>query len=311
MSAPPEGRVDVLPDSATLVADTGGLRERLRRDGALLLRGLLPPGPVAEVRRRVGEALARHGWTAPGSDPDEPVADANRREGSPGYWRLAEDLQAVEALHRQAHDPALLAVAERVVGRPLLNHPRRPVTLVHPGFWVPPHQEYVSVQGTADLLTAWVPLTPFPAGEGVRLLRERRHRLRPLEVLETGGVAAAVPDGAEWSGSGPLAPGDVVLLHGLTTWAVEENRGDRLRLAVQYRFQSARDPVCPASLRPHHYPRVAPGGWPDLTGSWGSRRWLRVPLRLRRVDWVLPPRLETWHEAVPPPASRLVGLDPA
>ncbi|WP_344577041.1 phytanoyl-CoA dioxygenase family protein [Nonomuraea roseoviolacea] len=318
MSLTDDGAAVVAEDSTPVAGDPAELRRRLREHGMLLFRGLLPERRLAELRARFTEVLRRHDWLADdsgggaaGTEGEGLRPAANRRDGSPRWWRMYEDLQKVELMHRAAHAPQLVEVMRAVLGKPLLNHTRRQVSLVHPGFWVPPHQEHTYVQGTPDVLTAWVPFTPFPAGRGtLRVLRERAvPGVRPLTVLDTGGVEARIePDEGDWWRAPDLGPGDVVVMHALATRAVDENVTPYLRGAVEYRYQSAREPVCFASLRPHHYPRVP--GWEEIAAGWSQRRWLRVPLRVRQVDFLLPDNQETWHELLPHPVSRLVDVEP-
>ncbi|MBN6051723.1 phytanoyl-CoA dioxygenase family protein, partial [Nonomuraea sp. RK-328] len=324
MSLTDDGATVVAEDSTPVAGDPAELRRRLREHGMLLFRGLLPEGRVAELCARFTEVLRRHDWLAADTTGTPDTADiggagtedglrpaANRRDGSPRWWRMYEDLQKVELMHRMAHAPRLVEVMRTILGKPLLNHTRRQVSLVHPGFWIPPHQEHTYVQGTPDVLTAWVPFTTFPAGPGtLRVLRERAvPGVRPLTVLETGGVEARVEPGeGDWWRAPDLGPGDVVVMHALATRAVDENVSPYLRGAVEYRYQSAREPVCFASLRPHHYPRVP--GWEEIAAGWSERRWLRVPLRVRQVDFLLPDNQETWHELLPRPVSRLVDVEP-
>ncbi|WP_188189635.1 phytanoyl-CoA dioxygenase family protein [Nonomuraea sp. SYSU D8015] len=311
MSLQNDGVTVVAEDSTPIAGDPDALRRRLREDGMLLFRGLLPQSRLTELRARFTEVLRRHDWLDGDASDAEPRPAANRRDGSPRWWRMYEDLQRVELMHELSHAPQLVQVMKAILGKHLLNHTRRQVSLVHPGFWIPPHQEHTYVQGTPDVLTAWAPFTAFPADGGtLRVLRERSvPGVRPLTVLDTGGVQAVVePGDGEWWRAPDLGPGDVVVVHALATREVEENLSPYLRGAVEYRYQSAREPVCFASLRPHHYPRVP--GWDELAAGWAQRRWLRVPLRVRQVDFLLPERQESWHELLPRPASRLLDVEP-
>ncbi|MGW7478124.1 phytanoyl-CoA dioxygenase family protein [Nonomuraea muscovyensis] len=323
MSLQNDGVTVVAEDSTPIAGDPAALRRRLREQGMLLFRGLLPEARPAELRARFAAVLRRHDWLADAT-PDSAAATAtdgdgggglrpaaNRRDGSPRWWRMYEDLQSVELMHELAHAPQLVRLMTAILGKPLLNHTRRQVSLMHPGFWIPPHQEHTYVQGTPDVLTAWVPFTAFPADGGtLRVLRERAvPGVRPLTVHDSGGVEAVVEPGeGDWWRAPDLGPGDVVVMHALATRAVDENVSPFLRGAVEYRYQSSREPVCLASLRPHHYPRVP--GWEVLAAGWNDRRWLRVPLRVRQVDFLLPERQESWHELLPRPVSRLVDVEP-
>lgn len=277
----------------------------LATDGFAVFRSLLPAGTVHQVRTEIADVYARHGWLAPGAEPGELRPDGRRRDGAPGWWRFAEDIQRLESFHRLAHHPALRSLMATVVGGPVLTHSRRHLTIVNPEFWVPPHQEYTYVQGAVDFFTAVVPFTPF-GDSRLRVLRERGpRRIRPLRVLPTRGVEAVVdPAEDSWSEL-HLDVGDVVVVHSLTTRSFTENTSPLIRLAAQYRFQSRRLPVVKASLKPEHYPRLP--DWKHITRGWRTRRWIVPPLFPRLTEYRMPAELQTWHEVLPPPVSAYLG----
>jgi hypothetical protein len=273
----------------------GTIDDSLPNSGFAVRRGLLPADEVEAVRRDLAGVYAAHGWLAEENPPDALVPDTRRRDGAPGWWRFAEDVQRTESFHRLAHHPALLAWMSEISGPKVLNHPRRHLTTVNPQFWVPAHQEYTHIQGAVDFFTAFVPLTPFAAGGGtLRVLNETGTRtVRALRILPTRGVEADVDESGEWHEL-ELEPGDVVVMHSLTTRCVTENVGNSIQLAAQYRFQSSRLPVVKASLKPEHYPRLP--DWPAITKGWSSRRWIVPPLMPKLVDYQMPVELESWHE---------------
>jgi hypothetical protein len=291
--------------SDELLGDRHALRQRLRTDTYLAFRRLIEAERVAEVRRGVAAAFAGHGFVA-GSRPDDLVADAGFRDGSPGWWRFCRELQSLEAFHALAHEPTLTSVVRTILGPKVLHHPRRPLSTIPPAYHIPAHQEIQQVQGAADVLAAWIPLTTFGAGSArLEVLQDPGPvAVRPLRPLPGGGVEAATPAG-HWA-SAELEPGDVVVLHSMATRRVTENVGDRLALAGLYRSQLARHPVCTASLKPFHYPRLP--DWDGLTTGWSSRRWIRIPWRLRVVDFHLPGSIEDWHEAFPTLDSELIDI---
>ncbi|MFI6522285.1 phytanoyl-CoA dioxygenase family protein [Spirillospora sp. NPDC050679] len=294
--------------NAGIAETAASVRDRIGDTGYAVLRGLLPPEAVALVRRELAGVYRAQGWLAPGRDPSDLVPDRARRDGAPGWFRFAEDVQRLESFHRLAHHPALAGAMEEIVGGRVLNHPRRHLTAVNPGFWVPPHQEYTYVQGTVDFFTAFVPLTEFGPGTArLRVLRETGGRtVRPLRVLDSHGVQAETgPAEDDWEDL-PVAPGDVVVLHSLAVREITENLAGGIGLAALYRFQSRRLPVVKASLKPEHYPRLP--DWDRITSGWSSRRWILPPLLPRMTPYRLPEELETWHEVLPPPRSSVVSV---
>ena len=107
----------------------------LRTDGYAVVPGLLPADDVAEVRDDIANVYQNHGWLAADKPAAELVPDQRRRDGVPGWWRFAEDVQRLERFHRLAHDSALTSLATAIVGAPVLHHSRRHLTIVNPSFW--------------------------------------------------------------------------------------------------------------------------------------------------------------------------------
>jgi hypothetical protein len=273
---------------------TTSLRDEVRTRGFAVLPAVLPAADVAAVRDTIAAVYDRHGWLDPASTGDRLVPAGRRRDGVPGWWRFVQDIQSLESFHRLAHHPALGKAVESVVGRRPLNHPRRHLTPVNPRFWVPAHQEYTYIQGTVDFVTAFVPFTDFPAGGcELRLATSRERTVRPLRRTATAGVEASVPDGVRWQ-TVPVCPGDVVLIHSLALREITENTTDLLKLAAQYRFQPRRTPICKASIKPEHYPRLP--DWDVISKGWRSKRWIVPPLLPRLVEYRMPPTIETWHQ---------------
>ena len=279
----------------TAAPSTSRVREELQTRGYAVLPRLLPDSEVARVRDAVTAVYDKHGWLATGERGEKgPVPEGSRRDGAPGWWRFIQDVQSLEAFHRLAHHPALTGATSEVVGNRALNHPRRHLTPVNPGFWVPPHQEFTYIQGTPRFITAFVPLTTFTEGEcELRLATTFERTVRPLRRTETAGVEALLPACTGWQ-SVSLRPGDVVLIHSLAVRAVSENTAGTLKLAAQYRYQPARTPVCKATIKPEHYPRLP--DWNVIAKGWRSKRWIVPPMLPKLVDYRMPPTIETWHE---------------
>ena len=295
-----------MPSDSSCIASAETLRRQLREDNVLFCRGLLEPEVVLETGARIRAALQEIGWL-PGADGPGEVT--GRQEGSEGWWSGYARIQSIEPFHALAFHPALLSLQRSLVAAPFV-HPRKIASLLYPNFAVPPHQDYPSVQGTTDVVTLWVPLVTLPSSAGtLRVLRQGdARRLLPLRSLPDAGadIDADLPSGA-WA-SYEYCAGDVVVLHSLTVHEVTVNRSDELAIAAEYRFQSSREPVCAASLEPHHYPRVP--GFRQLTRNWLTRRWVRRPLLVRRSRFLMPESIETWHEVLPVPSSNLVPVAP-
>jgi hypothetical protein len=295
-----------MTDSTTLAEDRAALRARIAARHYLVFRQLLDPAVLTSLRGELLEVMRGWGWLAEGTDPAAAVPRQIRQEGGAGWWRPYADLQRVEAFHRLSHDPQLTAALRSLIADDLLPHGRRIVSLIYPGFHVPSHQDFSYVQGTVDFFSVWIPLDPHPGETGrLRIYPEiDPHKLRPLRQTRTRGVTTDVPDDDPRWQEIELALGDVAVYHSLTVHAVSPNRSERIAVACEYRYQSARDPICEASVQPHHYPRLP--GWPDLVKGWSTKQWVRTPRRLRRVPYLMPHSFDTWHEEVPVPDSRFI-----
>ncbi|HTT88438.1 MAG TPA: phytanoyl-CoA dioxygenase family protein, partial [Acidimicrobiales bacterium] len=243
----------------------------------------LPVSAVEEVGVAVLEALGQEGWLAEGSDPQDRrpgpvvVREADDR-WFPGYQRI----QSLECFHRLAYDDRLLSLADELLGGPVLVHPRKIGRVTFPGseYPTPPHQDFPLIQGTADVLTVWLPLAECSVEDGaLRVLRRSpRAGLRPPQPAPgVGGVGVTVDRAEErdWA-SAAYRPGDALVFHSLTVHWAPPNRGERLRLSCDFRYQLATDAVVEGSLLPHYWPTVP--GWEVLTDGWSTTRWvMRTP----------------------------------
>jgi hypothetical protein len=258
------------------------LRERFDRDGCLLLRGLLDPAAVEDLRRQVLELHARRGWTNRAPNWIDPHA---------GRLEYHADVQRLEAFHRLGHDPALLGAARALLGDEVFVHPRRLLRTIWvgaPGLTTPPHQDFQYIRGACNTITAWVPLGSCRREDGGLRLLVGSHESGELPVqgyaggLNAYGVAAA-DDDPGWA-SADYASGDAVIFHSLLVHGALPNRSDRPRLSVDYRYQPSSAPVAESSLRPADYPRIP--DWSELLAGvpWRVERWLSVPEGVEVVE---------------------------
>lgn len=288
-----------------------GIRERLAADGYLVLPGLVDPAELAALRLRFLTTVAHWDWLDATAETEAARPRRPRQEGGAGWWRPYTGLQSVEAFHRLAHHRNLLATMRALVGDDVFPHPRRIVSLVFPGFVVPAHQDFSYVQGSVDTFTVWLPLDPRPEVTApVRVLPAAGpRRLRPLRLMPNRGVTTDLADDDPRWLTVPLSLGDALVYHSLTDHAVGPNVSASIGLACEFRYQSAREPVCRGSLKPHHYPRLP--DWSVLAKGWSSRRWVRSPRRPHRVEFAMPQSFATWHQELAVPQSRFVLVEPA
>ncbi|HEX9888415.1 MAG TPA: phytanoyl-CoA dioxygenase family protein [Nitriliruptorales bacterium] len=322
--------MDELVDSSGIGDDRTALRARLGEDGYLYFPRLVDPAPVRALRSSILAELAQRGWLAAGSDPEDALPDdviraevvrsqeeleaALQEDGWFGGYRA---IQRLEAFHRLAFDDDLVGTVRTLLGDDAFPHPRKIARVVYPSdptLTTAPHQDYTHIQGTADFVTCWLPLGDYSRGAGgLRILRASgANGVYPVEAADgAGGIGSKVAsDGPGWLTT-DFHAGDVLLFHSLTVHAGSPNTSQALRLSVDYRFQSASQPITSASLKPHMHPRVP--DWPDLIDGWETTRWIVPPTGMRVVEWMPPDvtaedGLAAWHRQMPAPVSELVSI---
>lgn len=288
--------MDCYRDSMPIVHDREALRARLSEDGYLFFRRLVDPESVVDLRADVLLALDRSGWLEDGTDPlDARPGPLIRNEGSEPFWEGYANIQKLQRFHRAAHDARLGAMLRALIDDDLVVHPRKiaRVSFPHSGFATPPHQDFRYIQGTTDVFTVWMPLGPCPVElGGLRILRGTQHSglLPTITAPGAGGLAVETDDDdPDWV-SDDYEAGDALVFHSLTVHGAVPNVTDRLRLSVDYRYQSAAEPLTKETLAPHFYPDIP--GWPELTGDWDDHSPIASPDDPMLSEFRVPPNRE-------------------
>lgn len=296
-----------LTDSSSLLGDADALRERLGRDGYLLVRDLLEPPRIGDVRRQVFDVLGRAGWLDEDATLEVPSPSPLAvREGAEGYLDAYVGIQKLQDFHELAHDPAVIGLITGLIDEQLLVHPRKiaRTSLPHDDEYTPPHQDYRLIQGSVDSLTVWVPLGDCPAALGSLRVLQGSHRdgLRPATATAgVGGMSIGVRDDDPAWRVADYRAGDVIVFTSLTVHGALRNNRDVLRLSADFRYQPLADPVNPDSLLPHYHPHVP--DWHALTSDWSSQAAVAVDPRVRTQ-----PALPPLDPALVAPPSRKLAL---
>jgi hypothetical protein len=261
-----------------IVDDPDALRDRIRDDGYVFVRGLLDAELVRGVGREAAAALQTAGWTSAGGDPLgaaplEPIHAVAMRDaiGDPGYRAFA----LLEGFNMLPYLEPFEAFMHRLAGPSAFCRPRKVPRVVYPAAMVPRHPGAVvhkDYSGVQDMFTCWVPLIDVPVSDGGLAVlpgSQRWVRFRPRSIG---------PDEQGWCTT-HYTPGDVLVFHCLTTHAALPNRGQHLRLSGEYRWQPAEEPV----------PRMM------VQGRDGRELYSRV---FGRTSW--------WHPV--PPNLRIVDM---
>ena len=266
-----------LVDSSDMSKDGEALRRRADRDGYLFLRDWVDGESVLAARRDISAVLQDVGWIDAGTDPEETVTShAPHVSGEPEFSPVYDRVQMLESFHTLALDEAIMEVMGHLLGDDVLLQPSNIARFIFPTNLeqtTPAHQDFVHIQGTPDVWTAWLPLGDCPHFMGGLSVLPGSHKFGILPVsrsLGAGGLRAHFEKiGGEWVSS-PFENGDILFFHSHTVHRGLPNlSGNRLRLSVDFRYQRASDPVMDKVLTPHQG-RLS---WEEVYRGWKSERY--------------------------------------
>ena len=278
-------------DSFALIGDGAALATRMRRDGYLFLPGLLPRDDVATVQRQVGTIARDAGWLRRDRPVEAAIADMSGFcvDPDPTYLNTLRRINRVEGYHALKHHPVLIDLLERMLGGPILPHPRVLMRNIFPAreeYTTKAHQDFPNVQGTTEVYTAWLPLIDCPMDVGPLQVAAGSHTAGVYGFDIAGGAGGIeIKDKLEGSWvSGDFAVGDVLLFHSMTVHKGVANRSDRLRMSIDVRFQRVSEPFNIDNANPDGQPL----SWDEVYQDWQSDRlkyyWHRLPLTLKPFD---------------------------
>ncbi len=260
-------------DSTSLIQDGPALADRMRRDGYLFLRGLLPVEPIHALQRQVG-ALARDaGWLRRDAPVQDAIADPDGFcvDPEPAYLDTLRRINRLQDYHALKHHPALIGLFQRMLGGEILAHPRVLMRNIFPAreaFTTKAHQDFPNVQGTTEVFTAWIPLIDIPIETGPLQVAVGTHggEVYDFDIgAGAGGIEITDPFDGRWA-SGPFAVGDVLIFHSMLVHKGVPNRGRHLRMSMDVRFQRADAPFNPDNANADGQPL----SWDDIYQGWHS-----------------------------------------
>jgi Phytanoyl-CoA dioxygenase (PhyH) len=244
-------------DSTSLRSDPAALRERLRTDGYVLLRGVLDRRAVLDQRAayfaRFEKAMFAPGTSAAAGVFSGSVPDTLPEYGTPGH--PAHDFVRSPAFDEFTRSPQLGEIAEGLLDGPVELVPRRIVRHFQRGSGKASraHVDYDYMDHGSDrLVTAWIPLGDCPIECGGLIYLEGSHRIerreldplrpftdRPADhrpVSNDLGLTARTL-GGRWLWT-DYSAGDVVLHSPHTVHASLDVVSDVMRFSADVRFRS-------------------------------------------------------------------------
>ncbi|WP_252272052.1 phytanoyl-CoA dioxygenase family protein [Pseudomonas subflava] len=280
-------------ESSALLGDPGALRARFEEEGYLYLKGLLPKAKVQVLQAQIFDICKRKHWFSGDAASFESVEPCvvPAVEGEVEYFSVYDEVQRLEAFHALPHEPALMAVMGILLDETAFPHPLSICRLMFPNnaeTTTPPHQDFPNNQGTTELYACWMPLSDCPVNLGglAFMPGSHKHGLLPLQFsLGAGNRQAVLPDALQekpWV-TGDYQQGDVLIFHSLMLHRALDNQTNRMRVSVDYRYQSVRDPLTVGCLKPH-FQRES---WTRIYEGWASSQlqfyWEKLPLKF--VEW--------------------------
>lgn len=244
-------------------AGAAELRARMDEQGYLFFRRLLPEQAVLDARRDVLEQCAAAGWLDPEHDIMEAVVAPGMQptsEGKPDYMPVYRNVLRLPRFHGLPAQPALLALATKLLGGDVLVHPRRIGRMTFPNNVVattPPHQDFYYIRGTVDTYSCWTPLGDCPISLGGLAIWPGSQRAGFLDhSVESPGAVGGCgvdvdPDAVQWHTT-DFGAGDALFFHSFTIHKALPNlSGNRLRISTDNRYQRAGDDIDAGALKPH------------------------------------------------------------
>lgn len=238
------------------------------RDGFVIVRQAIPVAALAALMddfRSVFELqFARHSIAGRGTENfDRALADLFDRSMD-SYLGAARLIQYLPALHGLGVSGTVLGLLGKLgIARPVIS--TRPVihivsdTLVVPGGYhrTPAHQDWRSVQGSVDAVTAWLPMVPVAPGENTLEFIPGSHRRGLLSAVPHPFGNAVAPDQVAEADFVPIEaePGDIALFSMLTVHRTGHagRKSEGVRWAISFRYNNLDEPTFAERNFPNPY----------------------------------------------------------
>ncbi len=237
----------------------GQLPELLQRDGYVLLRNALDKGAVMAARADVLQRLAAVGEIAQPAAAAVTTGTSRRAELHPdlgAFWRGVCESPALRVL---THGPAMAEISSALLGGPTKPFDFLWLRTMLEGRASPLHFDHVYMnRGSANVVTAWVPLGDVPLEAGPLVVVEGSNRFddvitryRGVDVDRDGLPGSFPEDAVAFAASRDtrllttdFRAGDVILFDMFTLHGSCDNRmgGGRVRLSCDVRWQLAGEP---------------------------------------------------------------------
>lgn len=275
-------------ESNDLLDQPGALRKRLKEDGYLFIRDILPKAEALFIRQCILGFCRDEGWLQEGSALMDGLTDHEPLvEGSKAWRPVYAKIQALEAFHRIKLHDKMHRMMEDLFEEPVFALPMTIARIAFPNDnerGTQPHQDWFYVGGSTETLSCWAPLGDIPSEVGGLKLLKGSHKAGFLSTHTApgpGGHAVDVDPDLEWF-QGDYRLGDVLIFKALTVHAAADNHTrDVLRLSIDFRYTGQSHSIVEGWLQPHYNWLGEPFTWDTLGKDWldspTARYWERLP----------------------------------
>jgi hypothetical protein len=147
-----------------------------------------------------------------------------------------------------------------------------------------PHQDWIYVGGSTEIISCWAPLGDIPVEVGGLKVLAGSHKagfLVPRPAPGPGGRAVDVDQTLDWLQADYRA-GDLLLFKALTVHAAADNHTpDVIRLSTDFRYTGLSQTITDGWLKPHFFWLGDPFSWDVIDAAWRdsptARYWERLP----------------------------------
>ncbi len=187
-------------------------------------------------------------------------------------------IQSLESFHAFFHEPAILALMEKIAGKGVFVYPMKMARVSTPGkvgYETPPHQDARSHAAGPTMAGIWIALHDVTAEMGRLKILPGSHKngVRPVvPSIGVGNVQCEIyPEETTWHVS-DVSQGDVIIFHSATIHAAQPNTSDSVvRMSVDTRFCDYGAPVASFNTEPHHAWRIPGLGWDAIYQQWQEK----------------------------------------
>ena len=243
----------LLKESNDIQNDPAALRERMKEDGYLFIRGLHAKEDVLTARRQMLEKLAENNALKPG----EPLMDGViNTEAKSGFFGGTNQLTTRPGFQHLVKSPRIMGFFDRFLGGPALTFDFKWLRVVGKGDFTGAHYDMVYMgRGTPNLYTCWTPIGDVPFELGPLALCVGSHKSEFAKLQQTYGKMDVDRDhvhgwfsddptevinayGGKWH-TAEFQAGDALVFGMYTMHMSLKHTGTRYRISADTRYQLA------------------------------------------------------------------------